>query len=260
VTPLPNDLIRFWRALDDRLSSVVTTRWGALITDARFPSIWDTNYARIDRPVEGLRLREIEEALVPALERVGAGTFHVVSFFPNETREVLAELSRRGHTLSWDVVMRFEGDAVSGDGRVIVEELQAGSELWDTVEASLSLFEIADPEAVRQLRRLEVDVLSRSAKRWFGVREGGKLVSVAALVELAGTAYLDNVATFPKARDKGYASALTTHAVATALARDAEHVYLLADPDGPVAMYQRLGFREVGRVGSTKGPIPSPRR
>ena len=256
VMSLPDDLIRFWRALDDRLSSVAPTRWGALVTDGRFPAIWDANYARIDSPVEGLRLLEVSDVLVPALERVGAQTFHVVSFFPEETRDVLAELSLRGHTLSWDVVMRFDGDTAPHDRSIVVEELRTGAELWDTVQASLSLFEITDPEAVRQLRRLEKEVLS-SNKRWFGVREDDELVSVAALVELAGVGYLDNVATFPRARGKGYGSALVACAVDTALAGAAEHVYLLADPDGPVRMYERLGFREVGRLGSTRGPIPT---
>jgi GNAT superfamily N-acetyltransferase len=256
VTPLPEDLIRFWRVLDDRVSTVRPTRWGAVVTDDRFPAIWDTNYARIDRPVEGLGLGEVEDALLPALERAAAETFHVVSFFPEETLELLSELSSRGHTLSWDVVMRFEEAVDSGERRPAIEELRDGAELWDTVKASLSLFEIADPGVVRQLRRLEEEVLSRCGKRWFGVREGGELVSIAALLELAGVGYVDNVATFPLARGKGYASALTTHLVDAALAGDAEQVYLFADPDGPLTMYRRLGFREVGRVASTKGPIP----
>ncbi|HEV8564981.1 MAG TPA: GNAT family N-acetyltransferase [Actinomycetota bacterium] len=254
---LPDDLIRFWRALDDKLSTVAPTWWGAVVTDERFPVIWDTNYARIDRPVEGLRLHEVEQALVPALEHVGATTFHVVSFFPDETHTLLVELSSRGDTLSWDVVMRFEDAAATGSRGVHVEELPGGAELWNVVEASLSLFEITDPEAIRQLLRLEEDVLSGTVKRWFGVREDGRVVSLAALVELSGVAYLDNVATFPQSRGKGYASALTAHVVSAALAAGVEHVYLFADPQGPVAMYERLGFREVGRVGSTRGPLPT---
>lgn len=260
MTPIPDELIRFWRVLDDRLSTVQPTWWGAVVTDDRFPAIWDTNYARIDRPVEGLRLQELEDILMHALERVGAEFFHVVSFFPEESRGVLAELSSRGHTLSWDVVMRFEGAITPDDRRPAVEELQ-GTELWDTVQASLSLFEITDSGVVRQLRRLEEEVLSGCGKRWFGVREdGGPAASIAALLELAGVGYVDNVATFPHARGKGYASALTAHAVETALAGDADQVYLLVDPDGPLTMYRRLGFREVGRVASTKGPIATRER
>ena len=98
VARLPDDLIRFWRALDDRLSEVSATRWGALVTDPRFPAIWDANYARIDRPVEHLDLREVRDLLVPALQRAGAETFHVVSFFAEESRGILTELSSLGHT------------------------------------------------------------------------------------------------------------------------------------------------------------------
>ncbi len=33
---------------------------------------------------------------------------------------------------------------------------------------------------------------------------------------------------------------------------------LFADPDAPAVLrlYERLGFREVGRIAATKGPIP----
>jgi hypothetical protein len=52
--PIPHDLIRFWRALDGLFGAPETTWWGAVVTDPRFPTIWDANYARIDRPVTGL--------------------------------------------------------------------------------------------------------------------------------------------------------------------------------------------------------------
>ena len=73
------------------------------------------------------------------------------------------------------------------------------------MEASLSLFDVHDPDAVRQLRRIEEEVMT-DAKRWYGVRDGGELASIAALVELEGVGYLDNVATFPGARGRGYAA------------------------------------------------------
>jgi hypothetical protein len=39
----------------------------------------------------------------------------------------------------------------------------------------------------------------------------------------------------------------------------ANEIYLLADPGAPrvIAMYERLGFREVGRLASTRGPTPA---
>src|SRR5881397_1055045 len=97
--PIPDHVNRFWRALDDRLARVEPTWWGAVVTDERFAEVWDTNYARIDAAAPDLRLAEIARGLLPALERVGTQTFHVVSFHPEETTDLLAELSTIGHTL-----------------------------------------------------------------------------------------------------------------------------------------------------------------
>jgi len=99
---------------------------------------------------------------------------------------------------------------------------------------------------------------SSIGKRWFGVRNSaGTVVSLAALVVLEGVGYLDNVVTFPEARGQGYASAVTARAIAEARTSGAEHVWLLAEPaDAPVLrLYERLGFREVGKLAATRGPI-----
>jgi len=83
------------------------------------------------------------------------------------------------------------------------------------------------------------------------------IVALAALVQLEGVGYLDNVATFPQARGRGMASAIVSRAIELARDSGAEHVSLFADPDAlpVVRMYERLGFREVGRLASTKGPV-----
>jgi ribosomal protein S18 acetylase RimI-like enzyme len=44
--------------------------------------------------------------------------------------------------------------------------------------------------------------------------------------------------------------------VRTALAEGATSVFLLVDPDGPIELYRRLGFEEVGRIASTRGRFP----
>lgn len=74
---------------------------------------------------------------------------------------------------------------------------------------------------------------------------------------LEGVGYLDNVATFPQARGRGLASSIVTGAIELAREAGADHVSLFADPDNAavVRMYERLGFREVGRLASTKGPV-----
>jgi ribosomal protein S18 acetylase RimI-like enzyme len=254
---LPDHVKRFWRALDDLLADVHPTRWGAVVTDGRYPAIWDANYARVDSPVDHLTVSEIEAELLPALRAVGATVVHTVSFAPEATTGLLVELSQRGHRLSWDLVMDLDA-AHPPDDRIVVEELPAQEELWERVEAAMPVFGVESAEAVVQLRALEEHVLVPGGKRWFGVRDdAGTIVTLAALLTLEGVGYVDNVVTFPQSRGRGYASAVTSRIVREALAGGADHVCLFTDPDDQrvVRLYERLGFRAVGRLAATRGPL-----
>jgi ribosomal protein S18 acetylase RimI-like enzyme len=257
AVPVPDYVLRFWRALDRLFESVRTTWWGAVVTDERFPAIWDANYARVE-PISGdLAMEEVERELLPDLRSVGATTLHVVSFDHEATAGLISELSARGHALSWDLVMSVSAPPPAAGETV--EELAPGASLWETVEASMSLFGVTTADAMAQLRRLEVEVLAPGGKRWFGIRgEDGSVASIAALVVLDGVGYVDNVATFPEARGRGMASALTAHLVREALGDGASDVCLFADPGAAsvVRLYERLGFRRVGTLASTKGPLP----
>jgi putative acetyltransferase len=258
---IPEDFHRFWRALDELMELVEPTWWGAVITDGRFPAIWDANYARIDVPAEDLTAAEIQESLIPAMKAAGARMMHVVSFHPQETTRVLTELSTRGHKLGWDLVMRAAGPLRSADIPVDIDvvEVAWGPELRDAMIESLELFGVADPVAVSQLLRQEDEVLIPAGTRWFAIRDReGKIVSLAALLVLEGVGYLDNVATLPVARRRGFAHALAMRCRQEAAEAGASSVCLLADPDQAWVMgiYERAGFRRCGKLGSTKGPPP----
>ena len=258
---VPDHVTRLWRALDDCFGRVLPTWWGAVVTDGRYPAIWDANYARIDVASDDLTAADIEADLLPALLAVGTDVMHVVSFDPDATGPLLAELSTRGHRLTFDLVMDLEGPAEPPDAAVEVEELPLDGALWERVAASLDLFGVEDADAVRQLRDIERDVMALGGKRWFGVRDDeGTVASLGALVVLEGVGYLDNVATFHEARGRGLASAITMRMALEAGAAGAAHVCLLADPDATpvVRMYERLGFRGMGRLAATRGSVPTP--
>jgi ribosomal protein S18 acetylase RimI-like enzyme len=255
--PVPEHIHRFWKALDASIAHVEPTWWGALVIDGRFPAIWDINYARVDAAAPDLTLVEVAKVLLPALAEVGTDTFHVVSFHPEETTGLLVELSTLGHTLSWDLVMDLTTEATIRPANVRVEPLDPGPELWSRVERSLALFGNA-PTVAEQLRAIEEATSVAGHKRWLGVRDNaGTIVALAALILLEGIGYLDNVATFPEERGHGWASAIVARAVDLAHEAGAEHVSLFADPDdvAAVRMYERLGFREVGRLASSRGPV-----
>ena len=69
---------------------------------------------------------------MPALRAAGADLFHVVVFDPEDSTELLADLSRRGHRLGWDVVLDVAADDVAAR-EPPVEALADGDELWDAV-------------------------------------------------------------------------------------------------------------------------------
>jgi ribosomal protein S18 acetylase RimI-like enzyme len=257
--PLPVHVTRFWHALDACFGRVRPTWWGAVVTDDRYPAIWDANYARVDSGGEDLDAADIEDELLPALAAVGSDVMHVVSFDPDASGSLLAELSTRGHRLTFDLVMDLEEPSTTATADDTVEELPPGDELWERVAASMALFGVEARAAVEQLRDIERDVMAPAGKRWFGVRdERGALASLGALLVLEGVGYVDNVATVPEARGQGLASAVTSRIMREAGAAGAAHVWLLADPDSPtVAMYERLGFRGAGRLAATRGPVPT---
>jgi ribosomal protein S18 acetylase RimI-like enzyme len=255
--PIPEHIHRFWKALDELHLHAEPTWWGAVVTEARFPAIWDFNYARVDVAAPDLTLIEVAGALLPALVEVGTDTFHVLFFHPEETTDLLVALSTLGHTLSWDLVMDLTAEPTVGPADVRVEPLDPGDELWSRVEESLALFG-NDPTVSQQLRAIEEATFAADHKRWLGVRDDeGVIVALAALVLLEGVGYLDNVATFPQARGRGLASSIVIRAIDLAHEAGADHVSLFTDPDdvAVVRMYERLGFREAGRLASTRGPV-----
>lgn len=255
---IPDHVLRFWRSLDQCFGRVEPTWWGAVVTDGRFPSVWDANYARVDVAAEDLTLAEVEAPLLPALHEVGASVQHIVSFHPEATAPLLQELEDRGHRRTWDLVMDLS-DEPDDDGRRRVEVLTDGPELWERVGASLALFGVEGGDALTQLATIEREVLAPGGKRWYGVRDGDTIVSLGALLLLDDVAYIDNVATFPEARGLGHASAVTTRMIRAARAAGAPHVCLFADPDdrSVVGMYERLGFRATGTLAATRGAVAS---
>jgi N-acetylglutamate synthase-like GNAT family acetyltransferase len=133
-----------------------------------------------------------------------------------------------------------------------VDELAADEELWDRVRDTLPLFGVREAPAVDQLLALERGPMAAIGKRWFGVREpSGGIVCLGALICADGVGYIDNVATLPGWTAAGRASAVTARILQEALEAGAELVFLLAEPEGPVRMYERLGFTESTRIAST---------
>jgi ribosomal protein S18 acetylase RimI-like enzyme len=256
--PIPEHFHRFWCRLDEQVGRVEPTWWGAVVTDPRFPAISDANYARIDAAAPDLTAADVEVALLPAITKSGSGVMHVVSFHPRESGPLFDELVGRGHRRSSDVVMDLVGDPPATTD-IRVEEPVLDEDFWARVALSFGLFGVEPDETSVQLMELERALERTGVKRWFAVRDGSNPpMAMAALILLDGVGYVDNVCTFPEARGRGYASAVTIRAAREARDAGAGHVTLLADPAATavIRMYERLGFEPAGRIAATRGRVP----
>jgi GNAT superfamily N-acetyltransferase len=247
-------LLRFWRAHDALFERVDPTPWGAVVSDARFPIIREPNYARVEA-AEPVRLAEIEDRLLPAMRRTGSPSAHVVVFEPEAQTDLIAEASTRGDRIAWDLVMRIDGPGERGPDRV-EEVLDLDEAFWRVHRASAALFDIEGDQTLDQLQAMERTVMVPAGRRWFVAADEGRPVALAALIVLDGTGFVDHVVTFPPARRRGHADALTRRLVFEATSAGAETTALLADPAGDaVRIYERIGFERVSHLASWVSPL-----
>lgn len=242
-------LLRFWRAQDDLFERTEARWWGAVVSDARFPAIQEPNYARVETR-QPVRLEEIEGSLLPAMRASGSERSHVVVFHPEDQTDLIAAASTRGERIVWDLVMAAAGRDDERTGEV--EEVSAfDGPFWVAHRDSARLFDVTDEETLDQLQAMERDVLLPAGRRWFAVVDDGQPVALGALLVLEATGFVDHVVTFPDARRRGHAEALTRRIVSEATAMGAERTYLLAEPEGgAVRVYDRIGFERVAHLAS----------
>lgn len=250
-------LLRFWRTFDDRAERVEPTWWGAVVADPRFPTIEDVNYARVETADSELTLADVESMLLPALAWSRATRVHIVLFHPEELTDLVSELGARGDRLSWDTAMEYRGDGPTQTGEVQVEEItEFDDAYWQRHRDSMREFGVTEVSDLDPLLRFERDMILPAGKRWFTVREDGRMMAFGSLLVLAEVAYIDHVVTFPEARGKGYASAIVNRIVEEFSRTGTGHLYLLAESDGrAVRLYERQGFVKVGHLASSIRPI-----
>lgn len=251
-------LLRFWQALDARFQIVEPTWWGAVVSDPRFPAIWDANYARVEVDDPALGLAEVEAASLPVLRASGARHSHTVVFHPEQVTGVLTGASSRGDELSWDTVMALEGDVPDPTTSADVREVMTFDRgFWERYRRSLPEFDITEGEAIEQLVDIEQTVLLPAGKRWFEIRDDGeRVVAQGSLLALEGVGYVDHIVTYPEARRRGHASAMTARIIEEARAMGLDHLFLLVERGSRArSVYERLGFIEVAEWASTLGPL-----
>jgi ribosomal protein S18 acetylase RimI-like enzyme len=245
----------FMRGGDMRGTDERPFRFGTAVFTPELPNRQDSNLLylnRLDTEVGADELRAESERIFR-----NAGRRSQVLVFPD------AELAERlvpgfaGWQVHRSVVMVKKRPAeTDADTQSVVEVDE--SALRPARRAHLESYPWATPELIAQL--LDAKVLLR---RWQSVRcfarvEDGEVTSFADLYAAGADAQVEDVATLPPYRGRGYAKAVVSRAVEEAQAAGAEFVFLVAmEDDWPKELYCRLGFDVVGRYVKVFNRVPS---
>jgi GNAT superfamily N-acetyltransferase len=264
--PPSSPLDELFRFLDNLHQRVERMWWGAVVTDPRFPLLWEANYAAVETADPDLSLGEVREVLRPALREAGATHEHIWILQPQAAARLLGDLAAEGQPLHWDDLMRHGPGVAVPVPTHAVEEVEAPDDaFWKGHRLALREFGITESPVVEQLQRWHREVTVPAGKRWFTAHDAadeGPVAGLGSMFVHGDAAYIDDVVTFPPFRRRGVARSVVAAMLWGARAAEATETYLFADQPGPVRLYEELGFEVVERVATSLAALPraQPRR
>ena len=218
-------------------SRTVTSPFGRAVYTDEVPKRSDCNYLWIERDGDPEELvaeaQRLERRLIfvpdPDLGERLAPWF-VEHGWRIDRHLVMAQLREPEKTADLSLVRELEEEALRPARRRLMEGYP-----W------------AKPEVVKQLFQAKALIGQRVTARFFGVPVDDEVVSYADLYVDGADAQVEDVATLPEHRGKGYATAVILKAIEQARASGADFVFLVADAeDWPKELYRKLGFDELG--------------
>ncbi len=252
--PLPTPLRQFVYAFEALAARSVRTPWGVVVTDPRYPDVYDANKASVLEAAPRLTVDEIREALAPELDAAGIRFEHIELMDLDDAAPARDAMTRSAGRVHPDAVMTHTGHPggvpTASDGITVDELEQPDEAFWRVYRQSRNEFGTTMPEdVVDQLVRRDRDVLTPAGLRFFVGSSGGQVVGFTTLLSIGGVGYLDNVVTLGAYRRRGVASATVTMAVRASRDAGDEQTFLLTDLHGTArSLYERLGFRLIRRA------------
>jgi ribosomal protein S18 acetylase RimI-like enzyme len=250
---LPEPLLAFWKAHLELHASARETPWGMIVTDARYPLVYEANHASLLEPSSSLTLDEVRAELLPALDHAEATHEHIELMDAQDDSPALRELLASPAEQNIDAVMVFEGSGPphlvppSGEGGATVRVArleEPGDEFWRLYRLVPNEYgEVLADEVLDQMLARAQELFLPHLSFFTGTADG-EIAGMASVLTLEGVAYIDNVVTLEPFRRRGVATAMVTRAVAASLEAGAGKVFLLAEEGGaPQRLYEHLGFR-----------------
>jgi len=234
------------RDLQERLSDrFLPSHVASGLFNSALPDVWDRNHVRLEDPAAtaGELIATAERAHTLAgvahrrvwIDHPAAGERLAPAFAAGgwEIQRLLVMVHRSGTEPEVDVLAVTELE--EPDLRALREDISREYGYSDDLR--------------RQLLEAQTMAAEELDVRYFGVRQGARIVSACELYSRGGVAQVEDVVTHAEFRNRGFASAVVLRAVEAARSTGHDLVFLLAEEDDwPQQLYRRLGFEPVARL------------
>jgi ribosomal protein S18 acetylase RimI-like enzyme len=262
---LPEPILSFWVASLELGPRVRHTPWGTIVTDPRYPRVYEANHASVLTPSPDLSLHDVRAELHPALSEAGASHEHIEFMDAADDNPAMRELLASSGEHDPHVLMVYEGERPLGAARAssneptgirVVEVEQPDGSFWEHYRSVPNEYgEVLADDVLDQMLARVQEILG-PAERFFVGSVDGAIAGIVSVLRLEGVACVDNVVTVSAFRGRGVATAMVTQAVSASLRDGAKAVFLLAEEKSAAQrLYRRLGFRVRRRCYSFTRPF-----
>ena len=239
----------FTRAMDDALASrAIRHPLGTVIVSDDYPASYSMNFLRVEGAPTDLAPAALEAAVTAAMDGIQLSHLQAVVEDGAVGGVLAAPLRERGWEATELVTMAWLAEPQREP------PVRAAVVPWEDLRPAVLAHwrgdpSVGDEEVARQLTDRRAALARGTHLRHLAAPAPPAAAGAFADLYSDGrTAQIESVNTLPAHRNQGLASAIVLHAAR--LARDEGHdlVFLVADVDDwPRHLYERLGFREIGR-------------
>lgn len=267
ATSARDALLAFELALDEEVCDEVHREaWGRLFLTRSAPLIWDANWVAIEQT--GLSVEQVVAVADDALGGEGFGHRTIGLLDEADGRRLGEEVeAERARWPRWEVertrYMLWRGGKVQPPPARSQNWSDSDKKCERAAARETRLAEIANlrkaiiteslpadgggEAAVDQLFELDRRYGKPGGDRWFVAPAASEPMSACRLLRAGGIGQVEEVGTLAPARERGYAKAIVTAAIAAAQEAGDATIFLTADAaDWPQLFYARLGFETIG--------------
>lgn len=248
----------FEREFERRCAArVEPTAFGEAYLHPDYPVRYDSNFLRVERPLEGVQADSLAADADRALGELGIGHRKIHVRDDAQGRRLAAEFLELGWAAERLLIMaQTREPEVRPDVEVRETDFVHARPLIE--EAFRRRDDVpADDEVVAQVVGFRAELERVAEARFFLADADGRPASVCERYAIGSVGQVESVNTLEEFRGRGLASAVVLAAARSAREDGCDVVFLVADDDDwPKELYVRLGFDPVSRFWSFLRPAP----